>query len=73
MWSALGGTVQVPPLEHMQPCDALKWLEETSDWVSLQRKAMEVESLVDFDSVSGRDVKTLDNIPSYFLDIKLEV
>lgn len=63
----------MPPLEHMQPCDALKRLEETSDWVSLQRKAMEVESLVDFDSVSGRDVKTLDNIPSYFLDIKLEV
>ena len=63
----------MPPLERMQPRDALKRLEETSDWVSLQRKAMEVESLVDLDIVSGRDVKTLDNIPSYFLDIKLEV
>lgn len=57
----------------MQPLVALKQLEETPDWVCLKQKAVDMESLVDLDIVSGTSVKKLDDIPSHFLDIKLEV
>ena len=57
----------------MEPLVALKWLEETPDWVSFKQKALDMESLVDLHIISGTSVKELDDIPSHFLDVKLEV
>ena len=56
----------------MEPLVALKQLEDTEDWVCFKQKALDVESLVDLDIISNTSVKELDDIPSHFLDIKLE-
>ena len=56
-------------MQPMQPRVALKQLEETPDWASFRKKA---ESFIDLDIVSGTGVKELNDIPSHFLDIKLE-
>ena len=57
----------------MQPPVALKQLTETPDWICLKQMALNMESLIDLDIVSCTDVKEFDDIPSHFLDIKLEV
>ena len=60
-------------MQPVEPLVALKRLEETPDWVCFKQKALDMESLVDLHIISGTSVKELDDIPSHFLDVKLEV